>query len=465
VTASLTALTDQANRLKADGKLRAAIEQYRLTVRSFPQSAVARHNLAAALGDAGNNQEAETTIRHAMQMGLDAPQSWLVLARALQAQFRLQDAKSAFEAVLQRNPLDLDAHLELSQLIWMQSGDPVAAAAPIETAMGLNPDVPGYCFVKARVLEFTRDAASAYACLQSGLHRWPHELGLLIPASYAAIAAGAVEEALDLALRARQVGPQNREPVEVLTHACLAAGKAEQAADLAASLRASAPDDQHAIALQATAWRVLGDARYRALYDYETLVGVHDLDTPSGWPTLDRYLFDLAQELSDIHPYQTHPFGHSVRHGSQLPDVLALATPAIRAFRSAIQGPLDRHVQALGTGDDPVRRRQTGCWAVGGSWSVWLKPGGFHTDHVHPRGWLSSACYVAVPASVGAESQGGWIRFGAPGIATQPRLDAEYAIQPRPGQIVLFPSYVWHGTIPFAGEEPRLTIAMDFVPA
>jgi hypothetical protein len=29
---------------------------------------------------------------------------------------------------------------------------------------------------------------------------------------------------------------------------------------------------------------------------------------------------------------------------------------------------------------------------------------------------------------------------------------------------VLFPSYLWHGTNPIRGEEPRLTIAFDCVP-
>jgi hypothetical protein len=30
---------------------------------------------------------------------------------------------------------------------------------------------------------------------------------------------------------------------------------------------------------------------------------------------------------------------------------------------------------------------------------------------------------------------------------------------------VLFPSYMWHGTVPFGGDTTRLTIAFDIVPA
>ena len=38
------------------------------------------------------------------------------------------------------------------------------------------------------------------------------------------------------------------------------------------------------------------------------------------------------------------------------------------------------------------------------------------------------------------------------------------AIQPVPGRLVLFPSYMWHGTIPFEDDAVRTTIAFDVIP-
>jgi hypothetical protein len=38
-------------------------------------------------------------------------------------------------------------------------------------------------------------------------------------------------------------------------------------------------------------------------------------------------------------------------------------------------------------------------------------------------------------------------------------------IQSRPGTLVLFPSYLRHGTIPFHAEQTRTAIAFDVVPA
>jgi hypothetical protein len=85
-------------------------------------------------------------------------------------------------------------------------------------------------------------------------------------------------------------------------------------------------------------------------------------------------------------------------------------------------------------------------------------------NHIHPEGWISSAYYVSVPAEVADENtKDGWLKFGEPRYPT-PGAGPRRFVQPRPGRLVLFPSYLWHGTNPIHGDEPRLTIAFDCVP-
>jgi hypothetical protein len=84
---------------------------------------------------------------------------------------------------------------------------------------------------------------------------------------------------------------------------------------------------------------------------------------------------------------------------------------------------------------------------------------------VHPRGWISSACYIELPDSTAdLRSEEGVLTFGEPGIVTTPLLAAEYSVRPREGMLVLFPSYFWHGTVPFHSQQARLTVAFDAVP-
>jgi hypothetical protein len=63
-----------------------------------------------------------------------------------------------------------------------------------------------------------------------------------------------------------------------------------------------------------------------------------------------------------------------------------------------------------------------------------------------------------------ADSREGVLTFGEPGILTAPALPPQHDIRPAVGTLVLFPSYFWHGTVPFSGEQPRLTVAFDAVP-
>ena len=80
-------------------------------------------------------------------------------------------------------------------------------------------------------------------------------------------------------------------------------------------------------------------------------------------------------------------------------------------------------------------------------------------------GWISSCYYVAVPDAAKDESaRQGWIKFGEPSFDVALKNPVRRAIQPVPGRLVLFPSYMWHGTIPFRDAAARTTIAFDVVP-
>jgi uncharacterized protein (TIGR02466 family) len=139
--------------------------------------------------------------------------------------------------------------------------------------------------------------------------------------------------------------------------------------------------------------------------------------------------------------------------------------PVIQALFQAFAAPIARYREHIGRGTDALRRRNCGASRFNGSWSVRLHRAGYHTSHVHPRGWISSACYIQLPDSMQHARGEGILSFGAPRMLTTPRLEAEFSVRPVVGQLVLFPSYFWHGTLPFHSDQPRLTVAFDVVPA
>ena len=80
---------------------------------------------------------------------------------------------------------------------------------------------------------------------------------------------------------------------------------------------------------------------------------------------------------------------------------------------------------------------------------------------------------AAVDAPVGGEggrspptlSTGRALSAAAGVPPTMPPLGPDHLVAPEPGLLVLFPSYMWHGTVPFTSQETRLTCAFDIVPA
>jgi tetratricopeptide (TPR) repeat protein len=210
------------------------------------------------------------------------------------------------------------------------------------------------------------------------------------------------------------------------------------------------------------AWRFTGDARWQWLEGDERLVGIYDLGERLG------SIESLAALLRRLHVATCQPLEQSVRGGTQTDGQLfTRVDPEIRQLRAAVVEAVERHLRQLPPPDPrhptlaPRRDRPV---RFSGSWSVRLKGEGHHANHLHPGGWLSSALYVALPdeAERGAPPAG-WLSLGQPqeelGIALEPfRL-----VEPKPGRLVLFPSTMWHGTVPFEAGE-RLTVAFDVAP-
>ena len=464
--ASHSELHVYAGVLKELGRIDDAIEVRRRAVREFPASAVAEHNLAADLGDVDSWEESEAACRRAFGKGGAEPETWQVLGRSLMNQKRLDEAEAALREAIARRPTFVDAHRDLAQLIWMRSGDRDAAMALLRQAHQAHPGDAGLVILLSKALQYGGRLDEAYAMVRKAIAIRPEpDFNLEMTASHVAIISGKPEAALEHVTRALHVKPRDLNAGINGCDAYLGLGQPARAAELALRLRQFAPLEQQVVARLATAWRLMGDPRYRILYDYDNLVRPYVIDTPPGWAHLTAYLAELAAALKRLHAFETHPFDQSLRGGSQTSrDLARVKEPAVRAFFQAIDGPIRRYMEEVGPGKDILRQRNTHQYYLNGTWSVMLRPNGFHIDHTHPSGWLSSACYIELPEAVEKDGREGWIKFGEPGIPTKPEAPAEHYVQPSPGLLVLFPSYMWHGTVPFSGDKNRLTVAFDVMP-
>jgi uncharacterized protein (TIGR02466 family) len=100
-------------------------------------------------------------------------------------------------------------------------------------------------------------------------------------------------------------------------------------------------------------------------------------------------------------------------------------------------------------------------------WVNLLKSGGQHSGHIHPHSIISGTLYVEVPPATGA------IRFEDPRLplmmAAPPRrtdapedLQSFVTVQPRPGLLLMWESWLRHEVLPGTGRGERLSISFNF---
>ncbi|HVO47837.1 MAG TPA: putative 2OG-Fe(II) oxygenase [Steroidobacteraceae bacterium] len=450
--------------LRQQGRLSDAESAYRRAIALAPNDVYALHALGALLSQMERAEEALAVLNRAQSLGLHARELHINRGRALLQLYHPEEAERDYERAVAIEPRDPIAQSSLAQLRYMR-GDP-AFARDMAAAVMANPADTGLHLALGDLLRRAGNLPGAESVLRAVIRSQGP-----IPELRAALAAvlheaGRLKEAEIEALEASVARPQDVGILESLISIMLGRGRPDEAMPLIRAQRRRVPHDQRWIAYEATAARLLQEPLYRQLYDYERLVKVYDLEPPPGWSSMARLNAAVAAKLRARHQFNTHPLDQSLRNGSQTArSLLTEPDPTIQALLSAFAAPIARYMASVGSGQDhPISGRNRGGAAMKGCWSVELRRNGFHVNHVHPEGWISSAYYVAVPPDVeDTQAKSGWIKFGEPGIPVA-GASAEYFVQPRPGRLVLFPSYMWHGTNAITGDETRLTVAFDAVP-
>jgi uncharacterized protein (TIGR02466 family) len=249
--------------------------------------------------------------------------------------------------------------------------------------------------------------------------------------------------------------------------AALLTGDPQKAEYLCQSGLSLAPFDQTCLALLGTAWRLKGDEQDEALNGYDHLIRVFDLEPPDGFSSMEGFNAELGAYLERLHPQTDAYLEQSLYGGTQTEGMLfGAGHPLVEKARGRIEQAISSYIADLKPdANHPFLARHSKNFRYAGAWSCLMRGQGFHTNHLHPEGWISSCYYVTVPKETdNPQTHNGWIKFGEPSLDLPLNNAIRRAVQPVPGRLVLFPSYMWHGTIPLQASSPRTTIAFDVAP-
>ncbi|NKB37335.1 MAG: tetratricopeptide repeat protein [Gammaproteobacteria bacterium] len=455
-----------SNIFKAENELDQAIQCLGKAIEFRPDYAEAHHNMGVCLRMQGKSLEAMECFEKARALGLDRAEIYQNLASVQVDRLDMDNALENYRKAITRDPEDLASHRSLNSLLFQLEREEEYLQS-YQQALLTNPKSQALALAYGMALNQGESFEKAEEVLSAALVHAPESSELKSLLAYTFEGQGDWTRALQTHANAVSCADTNPNHGISYARALLAREEPEKALVYAQKAADDMPFNQRAIAYLGLCWRMLENEADAFINDYENLVQVYDIPISERYSDAAEFNRNLMQLLDKLHVGRRHPPEQTLRGGTQTHgDLLDRREPEIQELKAGLSACVQDYISKLADhSQHPLLMRKSDRFSYSASWSVRLHAPGYHTMHVHPLGWISSAYYVHVPTEVSeSDEHGGGIKFGEPDIDLGWRGLAVHKIQPQTGRLVLFPSYMWHGTVPFESNEPRTTVAFDVVP-
>jgi len=229
------------------------------------------------------------------------------------------------------------------------------------------------------------------------------------------------------------------------------------------------PGDMAALGLKTSA--LIGLDRYddwALLCDFESLMQAQTISVPSGYADLASFNEEILERCVNDptlikKPCESMTAGQRI-YNLQNQSKLGPSHPLLEFMNEAAKRYHDEHPI---DSRHPFLAQRPDNWRLD-VWGSILDGEGQMKPHNHPEAWLSGVYYAKLPDVIESENQDhdGWIEFGRPPNFLSNRAEPPFRlVQPKEGLLLLWPSYFFHQTVPYASGGTRFSIAVDVVPA
>jgi len=415
--------------LRNSGDLKASIDCYRQAVERMPNDVDALNNLGAALQHSGELNAAIESYQKALEIDPGCVEVLNNMGIALQANLDLGAAIDAYRQAISINPAYANAHSNLGHAL-RDKGDLESSIECYKAALNINPK-----------------SAQAHNNMGNALRE-----------------AENYREALEhfdfiTAIEANPANPQfwfnaRSQALECLYHL-------ERYSELEQRLKTLADSGDTNLRIAAVSAFVSHQLKFDDPYPFcrKPLDFLHVGNLSEHVSDVESFVDDLALEASRENQVW-EPMHGVTKIGYQTSPTIFGAGANCEALQKILRNEIAAYHAKFGAEDCTYMNRWPEKYALRG-WLARLVKKGYQTPHNHPSGWLSGVVYLKTIDS--GESDEGAIELGLHGHEL-PVLDADYprkTHQPKRGDIVLFPSSLFHRTIPFSADTERCVIAFD----
>lgn len=459
----INALIGKGSSLSDLHQEQAAIDIFKQVLAKKIDNFIALYNLALCYKKVGDLEEGIKTFKHCLQLNNKALAVYENIAALLLENGNVEQSIDHLKKGLSLNAYEPALNRSLSNLLWELKADNFLAhyqQLPFEQmSLTLLLDY-FYQLIKADRL------TEAKTLLAKIIGKFDNISEVIIATSQLYYQLKEYRTAYEQLTAIQTQRALNNSELDWLGRHCLALGKYNQATDVYKTLTEHDSRNQGYWCLYSTALRETDYNAYKKLIDYDNLVFPLDIELPQGFASIDEFNQQLMQALAKQHITKQHPLAQSLHGGTQtLGRIFNRPDKIFKLLEQAITAAITKATATIGFDEaHPTKKYQHSAFDFTGAWSVWLKSAGFHHNHYHSLGWYSGVYYINLPAEHELKNGAGYLKLGQPDLSLPTAHDADFLVKPKVGQLVLFPSFLWHGTEPFQSSQPRVTIAFDVAP-
>lgn len=231
------------------------------------------------------------------------------------------------------------------------------------------------------------------------------------------------------------------------------------------------PSDQRSIAHLIVALADKGNSdEAERLQAFDENVAIIRMPAPEGYASVEDFNRQLADDIRSHSTLRFEPIGLAARNGYLTEELRIDASAAIGSFETLLMSAIGDYIRdRSAVADDPFLRN----WPSGdvkiNLWATLVNGGGQIDTHIHEDSWLSGAYYVRTgyqpdskPMEMEDRNHAGYLELGRP-HAGLPVPDSRHIrlIRPVEGTLILFPSFMFHRTVPDPMDRERISIAFD----
>lgn len=444
--------------LDGQQKFGEAIEQYRKALSIQPNMPDLHFNLGIALANVGRLEEASDSYRKAIQLQPRFFEAYGNLGTILQRQGLLEEATACYRKGLSINPQDARGYFNLGTALRDQ-GKLDEAIASYRQAIKL---FPNYADAICNLGETLRDQGhmdEAVKCYQQTLALNPNHPNANYDMAEFLYLAKHYNEAIPHFARSQLDDWQERSLY------CLY--KAERFDDFKRQLDHIVSTTQHTAPFLATL-----STHYALNFGtpdpYNFCKNGLDFVFHTAIPELKGDSALLKSLLSDINNTEIAERVQGMLHNGKQSAGNLFKRPeaSFRTLGELVKRAFTQYKDKFAGADCELILSFPEELEFTSSWYVKMRQGGHLDSHIHEIGWISGAVYLAMPTRKSSPEEGAF-EYGTHGDQ-YPQKHTNFPVAhvvPEVGDIVLFPSSLFHRTIPFSSDEERICIAFDLKPS